>query len=207
MNIHELIAYPLIPIAILELLLGFLLLRQYPQTSTVNKSVAAIAFFASAFSLNTAVMYLMASRGEDYILFARMNWIGWFMIPAALQFIYYLTDEKSRTARIVGFALYPFWAFLLALSIFTDLIVTRDYVLIPHDNRPGPLEIFGRLTGSAMILWVVIEILRFKRRLTGIRKIQLNYFFSGTFIYAAAGVVIAGILPVFPGGRLEPGLV
>ena len=206
MNIHELIAYPLIPIAILELLLGFLLLRQYPQTSPVNKSVAAIAFFAAAFSLNTAVMYLMASRGEDYIPFARMNWIGWFMIPAALQFIYYLTDEKSRTARIVGYALYPFWIFMLALSLFTDLIVTRDYVLIPHDNRPGPLEIFGRLTGSAMIVWVIIEVLRFKRRLSGIRKIQLNYFFTGTLIFAAAGVVIAGVLPVFPGTRLEPGL-
>ncbi len=206
MNIHELIAYPLIPIAILELLLGFLLLRQYPQTSPVNKSVAAIAFFASAFSLNTAMMYLMASRGEDHIPFARMNWIGWVMIPAGLQFIYYLSEEKSRAARIIGYTLYPFWTLMLALSLFTDLIVTRDYVLIPHENRPGPLEIFGRLTGTAMIVWLIIEIFRIKRRLTGIRKIQLNFFFTGTLIFAAAGVVIAGILPVFPGGRLEPGL-
>jgi len=206
MNTFELLAYPLIPISALELLLGFLLLRQRPRSSRINKSVAAIAFFSSAFTLNTSVMYLVASRGHDFNLFARMNWIGWFIIPSALQFTYYLQDENSRKARLVGFALYPYWVAMLLLALFTDLIVTPSYTLIPYSNHPGPLEVPARLSGSAMIGWLMYEIVRVRKRLTGIKKVQLDYFFAGALIFAFAGGMIAGILQVFGGFGLEPGL-
>ena len=98
MNSFEIIAYPLLPIAAMELLLGFLLLGQSRRSSPVHRSVAAIAFFSSAYALNTAVMYLMAARGYDYILFARLNWIGWFAIPAGLQFLFYLRSDASPSS-------------------------------------------------------------------------------------------------------------
>ncbi len=206
MNTFELIAYPLIPISALELLLGFLLLRQRPRSSRIHKSVAAMAFFSSAFALNTSIMYLMAARGRDFHFFARMNWIGWFTIPAALQFTYYLQDEDSRAARLVGSVLYPFWTVTLLLALFTDLIVTSDYTLLPFSNHPGPLEVPARLCGTAMVGWLMYEILRRRRRLAGVKKLQLNYFLYGSLIFAFAGGLIAGILQVLGGFGLEPGL-
>jgi len=136
MDSFELIAYPLLPISAMELLLGFLLLNQNRRNNPVHRSVAAVAFFSSAYALNTAscISWL---RGHDHIFFARLNWIGWFAIPAGLQFLYYLRPETSRAARMVGYVLYPYWAVVLTLCLFTDLIVTPRYSLIPT-GTPGP---------------------------------------------------------------------
>lgn len=206
MNSFELIAYPLLPISAMELLLGFLLLKQNRRSSPINRSVATIAFFSAAFSLNTAVMYLMAFRSHDFNLFARLNWIGWFAIPAGLQFLFYFRSETSRAARRTGYIIYPFWAIVLALCLFTDLIVTPRYSLIPYRNDPGPLEIPARVAGTLMIIWLMIDIVRVRRQLTGIKKFQLNLFFYGLLIYAFASVAIAGILPAIKGDAIEPGL-
>lgn len=206
MNSFEIIAYPLLPIAAMELLLGFLLLGQSRRSSPVHRSVAAIAFFSSAYALNTAVMYLMASRGHDFIFFARLNWIGWFAIPAGLQFIFYLRSDAHRTARRVGYLLYPYWAAILGLCLFTDMIVTPGYSLIPYRNDPGPLEVPARVSGALIIIWFIFEIVRTRRHLTGIKKFQLDHFFYGALIFALGGVTIAGILPAVRGSGVEPGL-
>jgi PAS domain S-box-containing protein len=206
MDSFELIAYPLLPIAAMELLLGFLLLSQNRRSSPMHRSVAAVAFFSSAYSLNTAVMYLMASRGHDHLFFARLNWIGWFAIPAGLQFLYYLRPETNRIARMVGYVLYPYWTVVLTLCLFTDLIVTPRYSLIPYSNHPGPLEIPARLCGALMVLWLVIEIIRIRRNLSGIKKFQLDHFFYGLLLYSFGGIMIAGILPAVGGFGVEPGL-
>jgi len=206
MNNFEIIAYPLLPIAAMELLLGYLLLSQNPQSSPVHKAVSAIAFFSSAYALNTAVMYLMASQGHDFLFFARLNWIGWFAIPAGLQFLYYLRSEQSRVARMVGYLLYPFWTIVLGICLFTDQIVSPGYSLIPYVNRPGPLEIPARVAGALMIVWSIVEILRAKRHLIGTKKFQLELFFYGLLTFALATVTVAGILPTLSGVGVEPGL-
>ena len=206
MNSFEIIAYPLLPIAAMELLLGFLLLGPGRRSSPVHRSVAAVAFFSSAYALNTAIMYLMASRGHDFIFFARLNWIGWFAIPAGLQFLFYLRSDANRIARRVGYILYPYWAAILSLCLFTDLIVTPRYTLIPYTNHPGPLEVPARVGGALIVLWLIVEIVRTRRQVTGIKKFQLDYFFYGLLIFAFGGVTIAGILPAFGGGAVEPGL-
>lgn len=206
MNSFEVIAYPLLPIGVMELLLGFLLLGQTRRSSPVHRSVAAIAFFSSAYALNTAVMYLSSSRGYDFIFFARLNWIGWFAIPAGLQFLYYLRSGTGRAARRVGYLLYPYWTVVLALCLFTDLIVTPGYSLIPYRNHPGILEVPARVVGALMTLWFVVEMVRTRRQLTGIKRFQLDQFFYGALIFAFGGVTIAGILPAVRGSGVEPGL-
>jgi len=206
MNSFELIAYPLLPISAMELLLGFLLLTQNRRSSPIHRSVAAMAFFSAAYSLNTAVMYLTASRGYDFILFARLNWIGWFAIPAGLQFLFYLRSETSRMARVTGYVFYPLWTAILAICLFSDMIVTPHYSLIPYMNHPGPLEVPARMVGVLMLIWLIVEIVRFRRNLTGIKQFQLDHFFYGVMIFASAGVMIAGIMPAIGGFGVEPGL-
>lgn len=206
MNLHLLLGYPLVVVAALEVLLGSLLLRQHTRSSNVNRAVAAFSLFSAAFSLSAALMYLRASAGLDYIPFARLSWIGWFSIPAALQFVFYLRNEHGDAGRVVGWVLYPFWSIIFGFSLFTDLIVTDHYVLIPFENRPGPVENPARFIGGAMILWLMFEIFRLRRQVTGIKRAQLNYFFAGTFIFAFCGALIAGFLQLLGGFGLEPGL-
>jgi len=206
MNSALILGYPLLVISALELFLGLLLLKQNPRNSPVNKATAACAFAAALWSLSAAFMYIRVSLGLDFIFFARACWIGWFTVPAALQSILYLRDEKSRKARIAGLVLYPFWFAVLCLSLFTDLIVTDGYVPIPYRNSPGPLEMYFRLAGGLMVFWLVYEIVRLRRQVTGYRRSQLNYYLYGTIIFGTGGAVIGGFLQVFTGQGLEPSL-
>lgn len=205
-ELHAMIGYPLFPVAGLELLLGFILLRQNPKHSPVNRSVAILAFFSSAFSLITGLMYVRASLGMEYNIYARANWIGWFTLPPALQFLYYLENERSRAPRIIGLALYPFWAVMLALSLFTDLIVTGEYTLIPFSNRPGPLENPLRFFGVCLAVWVIVKVFSLWRRTSGFVKKELSFFFYGVLIFGGGAGFTAGALQLTGGRLLEPGL-
>ncbi|MDA8098677.1 MAG: GAF domain-containing protein [Nitrospiraceae bacterium] len=206
MNLPLILGYPLLIVAGLEIFLGAVLLRQNRRNSRVNKAVAIFSFASAAFSLSTATMYLRYAAGLDHLMYARLSWVGWLSIPAALQFVFYLRSESNRTARIVGWVLYVFWSIVLLASLFTDLIVTDHYQLIPFENSPGPIEKPLRLIGGTLIVWLMVEIVRLRKHLTGIKRAQLNYFFHGTLIFATLGSLSAGFLQVLGGFGFEPGL-
>jgi len=206
MNTAQILGYPLLLISALELFLGFLLLKQNPRNSLANKATAACAIVAAAWSLSTSLMYIRLSLGLDYLLFARTSWIGWFTVPTALQTVFFLKDERSRKARIAGMILYPFWTAVLFLCLFTDLIVTSGFVPLPYSNSPGPLEMPMRLIGSMMVFWLIYEIVKLKRQVSGYRRAQLSYYLYGTAIFGTGGAVIGGLLQVFTGRGLEPSL-
>lgn len=206
MSQAQILGYPLLLIAALELFLGLLLLKQNPRNSHTNRSAAACAIAAALWSLSAALMYIRLSQGMDYLFFARFSWIGWFTVPTAIQTVLFLEDEKSRMARIAGWVLYPFWAIVLGLCLFTDLIVTDGYIPIPFTNRPGPIEMPLRLMGSAMAFWLIYEIFRLRSRVTGYRRAQLNYYLYGTILFGTGGAVIGGFLQLFTGHGLEPSL-
>lgn len=205
-ELHAIIGYPLLAASALELLLGFVLLNQNERRSRAIDAVAGLAFFSSAFSLFTALMYLHAYFGHDFTIYARLSWIGWFTPVVALQFLYFLEDERSPTARVIGYVLYPFWTAVLALTLFTDLIVTRDYILIPFSNQPGPLENPLRLFGSSFAIWVVAKTIFLRRTVTGVARKSLEYFFYGVIVFGSGAGFTAGILQLFGGFGLEPGL-
>jgi PAS domain S-box-containing protein len=206
MNLLALIGYPLLLVSLFEIILGILLLAHNPRNSRAQKSVAALSFFAAAFALITGLMYVLASFDRDITHLARANWVGWLVIPAAFQIIYYLQDEDSRSARIAGAVLYPFWVIVFCLSISTDLIEHGTYTLIPHLDRSGLLAKPLRIAGVLQLLWLMYEIYRLRRGLGGIRRAQLNYFTHGMLIFTIGGTFVSGILPLFGGFGLEPGL-
>jgi hypothetical protein len=206
MNLFEIIGYPLLIIAAFEVLLGIALFRHNLRKSPVNRSVALFSLFAGAFALTTGLMYVLASFGWDVTPLARASWVGWLMIPAALQFAFSLRDEQSRAARIVGNVLYPFWTIVLCVSVSTTLIESGDYTLIPYVDRSGPLARPLRLLGIIQLFWGMFELFRLRRQVSGIKRIQLGYFIHGMLIFAVGGTLIAGILPLIGGSPLEPGL-
>ena len=202
----EIIGYPLLIIATVEFLLGVSLLRDNPRNSSVNRSVGAFSIFTAGFTLITGLMYVLASFGRDITLLARVNWIGWLMIPAAIQFLYYMRDENSKAARIAGYILYPFWIIVLCISVSTDLIERGNYALFPYIDRSGPLGKPLRAIGVAQLIWVIFEVFRLRRRASGHKRSQLNYFTNGMLIFTMGGTLIAGVLPLLGGLTLEPGL-
>ena len=206
MNTAQVLGYPLLLIAALELLLGRLLLTHNPRNSAVNKATAACVFAAALWSLSAALMYIHISLGRDYLFFARLSWVGWFTVPTAIQSVLFLTDEKSRRARIAGAVLYPFWTAVLALCLVTDLVVTDRFIPLPYRNSPGPLEMPLRLIGGLLVLWLYVEIVRLRRQVTGFRRSQLSYYLYGTLIFGTGGAIVGGFLQLFTGTGLEPSL-
>jgi len=205
-NIYEAIGYVLFAVAVLEFLLGIILLRHNPRNSSVSKAVAGLSFFSAAFSLNTGIMYVRAVQGLPIDFFARANWIGWFTVPAALQIILFLKDEQSRAGRIAGYIFYPIWLGILGLCLFTDLIVAPGYSAVPFINRHGPLEQAARLFGSGLAIGMVFGIIKLKKDLHGIRKAQFAYFFTGTVLFGSGAAITAGFLQLVGGLGFEPGL-
>ena len=206
MTIYEIIGFSLLFIGTLELFLGIILLRNNPRKSPVQMAVTALAFFSAAFSITSGSMYLRASLGLSIDLVARFNWIGWFTVPAALQVLFFLKDERGRFGRMVGIVLYPLWVVILGLCLFTDLIVAPGYSVIPFVNQYGPLEHAGRLFGALLAVWLLYECVRLKKSMVGARKTQFNYFFYGLMLFGGGASFSAGFLQLFGGIAFEPGL-
>ena len=202
----EIIGYPLLICAAVEFLLGISLLRNNPRNSSVNRSVGAFSIFTASFTLVTGLMYVLASFGRDITFLARANWVGWLMIPAAIQFLYYMRDENSKAARVAGYLLYPFWGLVLCISVSTDLIESGNYALFPYIDRSGPLGKPLRIIGVVQLAWVINELFRLRRETSGLKRSQLNYFTNGMLIFTVGGTLLAGVLPLFNGLTLEPGL-
>lgn len=206
MNLYNLLGYPLFFVAALEILLGFILLKQNTRNSPVNKAVAAFSFASAGYSLFTGIIHIRTDLGMPIDFAARANWVGWLSIPAALQSIFYMRDEQSRKARLVGLVLYPFWTLTLVLSLFTELVEPAGYSLNPPVNHTGPLENPARAFGAFQILWVMYEVYQLRRHSTGTRRAQVNHFFYGTIIFGGGSAFIAGFLQLFGGFGLDPGL-
>jgi PAS domain S-box-containing protein len=206
MNLYKIIGYPLFFVAALEIVLGIILLRHNPRRSPINKTVAVFSFFSSAFSLLTALMYVRASLGLNFLPFAKATWVGWLCIPPAFQFISYLENEKSRKARIIGLALYPLMSLILLISLLTNWIVAGPYTLIPFIYNPGFLDTPARILDGSLILWLIVEIYLLRKKVSGMKKAQLDYFFYGTLVFAIGGSIIGAFLQVFGWGKFDPTL-
>jgi PAS domain S-box-containing protein len=206
MTVVRILIYPLLIVSAMELLLGFLLLKNNPRNSPVNRSVAFFSVFSAAFALSTSVMYIRAGLGLPYAALARFSWIGWFTIPAAIQAVFYLQDERSRKARWSGVVLYAFWGLAFLLAQFTELVVPHAYRVLPFNNVRGPLENAFRVAGGGMIFWLMVEIVRLRRNVSGIKRAQLNYFLFGTIIFGTGGMITASIIQLMRDVAVEPGL-
>jgi PAS domain S-box-containing protein len=205
MNKFELIGYPLLFISAIEFLLTFILLRKKP-TTPLHKITAAFAFFAASYCLFAGIVYVRASLGLDYDSFYRACWAGWIGIAPAAQLIFYLKEDKSRAARRVVLSLYAFWTITYILCLFTDLVETGAYSLLPYVDRRGPLEIFVRLVGGALIFWLIYGLYTARRQSAGLKRTQVNYLLMGLLIYAAGVALATGFFPLFGGFGFDPSL-
>jgi PAS domain S-box-containing protein len=205
MNKFELIGYPLLFISAVEFLLTFILLREKLKTP-LHKITASFAFFAAAYCLFAGLVYVRASLGLDYDIFYRACWVGWIGIAPGFQLIFYIKEDKSLAARRVVFSLYTFWIIIYILCLFTDLVETGVYSLLPYVDRRGPLEIPARLAGVVFIIWFVYELYRIRRDSAGLKRTQVSYLLMGVVIYGAGVGLATGLFPLFGGFGFDPSL-
>jgi len=205
MTRFELIGYPLFFISAIEFLLTFILLREKPSTS-LHKITAAFSFFAASYCLFAGIVYIRASLGLDYDIFYRACWIGWIDIAPGFQLLYYMKEDKSPASRRVVLGLYAFWIIIYILCLFTDLVETGAYSLLPYVDRGGPLEIPARLVGAVLIFWFIYELDRLRRHSMGIKRTQVNYLLVGLLIYAAGVALATGVFQLFGGLGFDPSL-
>ncbi|OGW28000.1 MAG: hypothetical protein A2X56_08665 [Nitrospirae bacterium GWC2_57_13] len=206
MDQSALIGYPLLLIALLEAVLGLILLRHNPRRSPVNRSIAVFSFTCAGFSFFAGLMYLPDVLGISMTTASRASWIGWMGIPAGLQFVYYTKDEQSRTARLIGYILYPFWTFILLVCLFTDLVRYHVSSAVPFSMVPGPLEAPLRLVGAVMILWLLYAVYRAREGVGGRKRRQLDYFYFGTLIFGGGAALVSGFLQLNDAVMINPSL-
>ncbi len=206
MDVFQLIGYPLFIVAVLEVVLGIVLLTHNPRKSRVNKSVAILSLVSAGYSFFTALMYVRTSLGLPVDLVARASWIGWFAPTAALQAIYYMKQENSPAARKAGLLLYPFWGIILVLCLFTDLLEPGGYSLRPYVDHIGLLENPVRVLGALQALWVISEFYRIRKRSTGLQRVHMSYFFAGLLIFGTGGAFLGGFLQLYVGFGIAAGL-
>jgi len=205
MNKFELIGYPLLFISAVEFLLTFILLRE-KQTTPLHKITAAFSFLAAFYCLFAGIVYVRASLGLDFDIFYRACWVGWIGIAPAFQLLFYIKEDKSRTARRVVICLYAFWIIIYVLCLFTDLVEVGVYSLLPYVDRRGPLEIPARLIGVVLIFWFIYELDRLRRDSKGLKRTQVNYLLVGVLIYGAGIALATGFIQLFGGFGFDPSL-
>ncbi|HTP03614.1 MAG TPA: PAS domain S-box protein [Nitrospirota bacterium] len=205
MNKFELIGYPLLFISAVEFLLTFILLRE-KQTTPLHKITAAFSFLAAFYCLFAGIVYVRASLGLDFDIFYRACWVGWIGIAPAFQLLFYIKEDKSRTARRVVICLYAFWIIIYILCLFTDLVEIGVYSLLPYVDRRGPLEIPVRLIGVVLIFWFIYELDRLRRDSKGLKRTQVNYLLVGVLIYGAGIALATGFIQLFGGFGFDPSL-
>ncbi len=206
MNKLELIGYPLLFISAIEYFLTLILLRK-SLASPLHKITAVLAFLVASYCLFAGIVYVRASRGLAYDIFYRACWIGWICIAPAAQIIFYFKEDKSLTSRRVIIFLYAFWIIVYILCLFTDLVETGVYSLLPYiDRRGGPLEIPFRLFGGLLTLWLIYGFYTARKHSSGLKRTQVSYFLMGLMISATGIGLATGFFPLFGGFGFDPSL-
>ncbi len=203
MNLHLILGYPLFALAVLDTFLAFLLLKNNPQNKNINKAVAIVCFTMAAYAVFVGIIYIQEWLGLNFDLFYKACWIGWIAIPPAAQCAYYIKDDKSHKAFVIGLILYTFWLIVYLLCFTTNWVETGVNSLIPFIPRYGIFERPIRLIGAAIIVWIFYKLFRTGKEVTGIKKIQINYLTLGLTIYGIGGFLPSGILQLLPSGILQ----
>lgn len=206
MNLHLILGYPLFALAVLDAFLAFLLLKNNPQNKNINKVVAILCFTMAVYAVFAGIVYIREWWGLNYDFFYKACWIGWLAIPPSVQCAYYIKDDKSHKAFVIGFILYAFWLIVYLLCFTTSWVETGVNSLIPFVPKYGIFEKPIRLIGAALIVGIIYNLFRTRKQVAGIKKIQVNYLLLGLIIYGIGGSLPSGILQLFGGFGLDPAL-
>jgi len=197
MNILILRGIGLFLVAFLNLLL-FLLLWTRRRKNKEAFYVSHVAIFSAIYAFACGGVYFFwDSHSTYYVLWHRSTWLGAFLIPAYLKFVYYLTGN-TRHLKIKSFFLYLGAAAISFTSLTTPYFLKSAYLKYPHIvGVTGVLDPVGRLYIFFCVAVGIFYLLKEYFRSQSFRRLQLRYFIIGITIWAIAGVTTTSIIPLF----------
>lgn len=205
MNPLAAIGYPLLAVATLNVCIGsFLLARR--KDNPVARYAGALGFLNAIYCWVIGMAYVRASYGVPYDLYYRSAWVGWIGMAPMVQIVLTLKGDRAGAVRW-GAVLYTVWASIWVLCLTTDLIEAGAVSLVPFIDRVGPFEQPARAAGAATLCWALFELYRVQRASAGRLRQQNAYLLLGLAVYAAAGLLLAGLVQLVGGIRFDPGLV
>lgn len=207
MMVLDILGYPLLAIALLEIVLGVALLRRGRDDGDPARPAAAVFFFTvAAFAFSAGLAYAAAARGLEYDVFYRLCWTGWLAIPAGLHVVHALEGDRRKRSTVLVAALYAFWITVDVLALATDLVDRRPYSLVPYVDRSAPLESALRVIGSIQLVYLIVLLFRAQRGARGRERLQLSYFLLGLLVMAVGGMASAGLQPLLSTPAFDPAL-
>lgn len=199
MDILELRGIGLFICAFLNLLLAFVLW----QRSKTRKDIfwlSITALFSGLYAFFCGGVYCFWEPASfSSIFWYRLTWLGVLMIPPFVLFTYFFTGNIQKIKSKALF-LYLGATVISCLALTTTLFLKSVHLEYPNiSGIAGPLDILGRLFIFAGVVIGLINLLKEYFKSSGIKRLQIKYFVSGTIIYALAGTIFTAIIPLFVG--------
>jgi len=197
MNILTLRGIGLFLVAFLNLLL-FLLLWTRRRKNKEAFYVSHLAIFSAIYAFVCGGLYFFwDSHSISSVFWYRSTWLGAFLMPAYLKFVYYLTKD-ARYLKIKSFFLYLGAAAISFTSLTTPYFLKSAYLKYPHIvGVTGVLDPVGRLYIFFCVVIGIFYLLKEYFRSQSFRRLQLRYFIIGIIVWAMAGIVTTVIIPLF----------
>lgn len=152
-----------------------------------------LATFSAIFNFAWASVFFFEA---DKLFWVKATWLGVFMGSANIIFTYYFTGY-TKFFRLKIFFWYVLAALVSVVSFATPLIIqnaSNQYPFVTLETA-GPLNQAARIFIFCQTLVPLFYMLRFYRRSTGQKKLQVKYFFTGSLIYIGGIFIFNGILP------------
>lgn len=192
MNISTIISAML---SLASLLLGFFVVLRKPRKPT--NIVFAIMCFAAALWVITNGIVDISRNYTNALFWGRMTILGPLFIPSSFLLLSrFFPDNKYVVKK------YEWYIYFIPIVISLPFLFTRYNISdVNFENdivtvTPGGLYIF--LAVYLIIYFIVGSTILLKKykKATGIKKIQIRYFFLGIIVTAAFGTIVNLLLPL-----------
>jgi signal transduction histidine kinase len=180
----------LIPVAILELILGFFILFK-DRKSRVHRSFFGITICLAFWSFSSYMSWKSKApilNFWDNMLYCGPSLLASFFVYFALSFPAKKKIYKKQYLLIFGPSI------ILCIAAFFRLIIKTSFT--PSNYIPGfGLPIFN-VYFLIYMLFSFLILFKNLKNLTGLQKLQINYVFAGTFIATTVGSLFNLFLPM-----------
>jgi len=152
------------------------------------------AFFSSIFCFTFFGIYIF----ENKLFWTRATWVGILILPSYLSAIYYSSPAGNIKHSFLKLLLcYLVGVALIIIAMATSYFIKDiTFTVYGYQAVDGPLKILGRIYIVICLALGIFNIPRMYSRLEEPAKWKYKYFFIGVAIYAVAGILAAGIIPI-----------
>lgn len=197
MKTFWIVAYTIVVLA--NLGMGMVVWGRRPGSS-MNRWYAITTLFSALYTLP----YLFLVIYPTTIFYARVAWIGLFIIPSYIMFLLYFLNAPAVFIRRLKLLLLAVTSLLFVIAITTDLLIKEIICWYPDRNGVyGSLNPVARLYILLAVSYAIYILCRGYINLSPINRQKTKYFLLAMAIYGVSGLFFVGINPLLGGKRFD----